>query len=166
MAWLYWANLHFMRPLVCPGDLLQSGSTIYRLRRRQGQIFVAGAVFGGRPQNGLGWLAGLAGLTQGPAIACRNLPRPSAAARRLWGRSPQRGFHNLAVKLRRSNQRPNRLSSTAAAAVRRLVVSKAPILFKRSSLHRLPQTARPSAQHPKKRTPHQIDGAAMSRRAQ
>ena len=27
-------------------------------RRLQRQIFVAGAVFGGRPQNGLGWLAG------------------------------------------------------------------------------------------------------------
>ena len=35
---------------------------IVAARRRQGPIFVAGAVFGGRPQNGLGWLAGLAGL--------------------------------------------------------------------------------------------------------
>ena len=48
----------FKRTLVCPGELLQAGSTIYRLPRRQGPIFVAGAVFGGRPQNGLGWLAG------------------------------------------------------------------------------------------------------------
>jgi len=49
------------RMLVCPGELLQAGRTIYRLRRRQGQIFVAGAVCGGRPQNGLG-RAGWAGL--------------------------------------------------------------------------------------------------------
>ena len=42
---------------------------------------MAGAVFGGRPQNGL------AGLTKGSAAACRNLPCPSAAARELWGRS-------------------------------------------------------------------------------
>ena len=44
-----------------PGQtILQAGSTIYRLPRRQGPIFMAGAVFGGRPQNGLagglGWL--------------------------------------------------------------------------------------------------------------
>ena len=32
---------------------------------------------------GLGWL-GWAGLTKGPAAACRNLPCPSAAARELW----------------------------------------------------------------------------------
>ena len=56
----------FKRTLVRPDELLQAGSTIYRLPRRQGPIFVAGAVFGGRPQNGLaglGW-AGLAGLAQ------------------------------------------------------------------------------------------------------
>ena len=35
----------FKRTLVCPGELLQAGSTIYRLPRRQGLIFVAGAVY-------------------------------------------------------------------------------------------------------------------------
>ena len=41
----------FKRALVCPGELLQAGSTIYRLPRRQGPIFVAGAVYEiGRPQ--------------------------------------------------------------------------------------------------------------------
>ena len=52
----------------------------------------------GGPQNGLagwlGWLAGLAGWLgwlgwayRGVQRSCRNLPCPSAAARRLWGRS-------------------------------------------------------------------------------
>ena len=63
--------MFFKRPLVRPGELLQAGSTIYRLLRRQGQIFVVGAVFGGRPPNGLGWLAGLAGGAGWVYIACR-----------------------------------------------------------------------------------------------
>ena len=35
----------FKRTLVCPGELLQAESTIYSLPRRQGRIFVAGAVY-------------------------------------------------------------------------------------------------------------------------
>ena len=66
----------FNRTLVCPGELLQAGSTIYRLPRRQKPIFVAGAVFGGRPQNGLGWAYKGAGFS---------VPKSSAS----FGRGPQ-----------------------------------------------------------------------------
>ena len=87
-------------------------------RRLQRQIFVAGAVFGGRPQNGLGWLAGWAGWLAGWAYkgAGCSAPKdslPFGRGPRAVGPQPNKTFKN---KKRKTNVDPNLLENIYSCA--------------------------------------------------